>query len=174
MCRGYQLCGRTTMTVPLKYNVRNLRVRLTTTVVTAASIALTVGVFIWLTALAVGLTMAMLNTGQPLNFIVLRQNPQTEVNSQVTKEGYDIIKFLAGIAKDAQGNPLASPELMVIINLERSTSNGRANVIVRGLTPVGSELRPQVKLAEGKWFTPGLRELTVSKTIAERFKNAGM
>jgi putative ABC transport system permease protein len=162
------------MAVPLKYNIRNLRVRLTTTIVTAASIALTVGVFIWLTALAVGLRMAMLNTGQPLNFIVLRQNSQTEVNSQVTTEAYDIIKFLPGIAKDPQGNPLVSPDLLVIINLERSATNDRTNVIIRGVTPAAIALRPQVKLARGKWFTPGLRELTVSKTIAERFKDTGM
>lgn len=162
------------MRIPFKYNLRNLRVRLTTTLVTASSIALTVGVFIWLTALAVGLNSAILNTGQPLNMIVLRPNSQTEINSQVTAEAFDIIKFLPGISKDAQGNPLASPELLVIVNLERSISQNRTNVSIRGLLPVGIQLRPQVKLVEGRWFKPGLRELTVSKAIAERFKNTSV
>lgn len=162
------------MAIPIKYNLRNLRVRLTTTVVTASSIALTVGVFVWLTALAVGLRLAIINTGQPLNMIVLRPNSQTEIASQVTQEAFDIIKFLPGIARDSQGNPFASPELVVIINRDRSTGQGRANVVVRGLSPVGIGLRPQVKLIAGRWFTPGLPELTVSKTIEDRFKNTAL
>ena len=50
------------MTVPLKYNLRNLFVRKTSTLFTAGSIALTVAVFITLMALVDGLKSAFIST----------------------------------------------------------------------------------------------------------------
>ena len=46
-----------------------------------------------------------------------------------------------------------------------------ANVVMRGISPIGMELRPQVKLAQGRWFTPGKREIVVSSRMAGRFAN---
>jgi putative ABC transport system permease protein len=36
---------------------------------------------------------------------------------------------------------------------------------------MGPELRPQVKLVAGRWFTPGRREVVASRRLAERFAN---
>src|SRR5205807_4329076 len=43
--------------------------------------------------------------------------------------------------------------------------------VVRGLAQKGIELRPQVRLIAGRWFTPGKRETVVSGRMAERFAN---
>jgi putative ABC transport system permease protein len=45
---------------------------------------------------------------------------------------------------------------------------------MRGVTPMGMELRPQVKLVSGRWFTPGKREALVSVKMAKRFANTGI
>jgi putative ABC transport system permease protein len=59
---------------------------------------------------------------------------------------------------------------MVIINLPRGGElTGEANVSLRGLSPNGFALRPQVTLTDGRWFEPGQREVVVSARLARRF-----
>lgn len=161
------------MFIPLRYNLRSLRVRRITTLVTALGIGLTVTVFIAVMALAEGMRNTFVSTGEPLNLLVIRQGSQTETNSFVQREAADVIRTLEGIALDAQGRPLASAERIVFINQPRRTG-GTSNVIMRGLDEVGRSLRPQVRLLEGRWHQPGMRELTVSRTIAERFVDCGL
>src|SRR5438309_5174134 len=42
------------------------------------------------------------------------------------------------------------------------------------MMPDGLELRPKVKLVEGRWFTPGQREVAVSESIHKRFSHANV
>jgi len=159
--------------IPFRYNLRSLRVRWVTTVVTAVSVGLSVAVFIAVMALAEGLKTVFVATGAPLNVIVLRQGSQTETNSIIEHSRADVITTLDGIAQTSQGHPLDSSELTVFVNQGRR-SGGTSNVVIRGLGSAGRELRPNVKLVEGRWFRPGLRELTVSRSIAERFSDCGL
>jgi putative ABC transport system permease protein len=59
----------------------------------------------------------------------------------------------------------------VLINLPRSDNRGEANVLLRGISHVGIELRPQVSLVSNRWFTPGKREVVVARRLADRFAN---
>ena len=67
---------------------------------------------------------------------------------------------------------------MVVIVLPRKDGTGEVNVSVRGMMPDGLEMRqlpadkPRVKLVEGRWFSPGQREVVVSSSIHERFSNS--
>src|SRR5579871_62081 len=99
------------MLIPFRYNLRSLRVRWTTTLVTAVSIGLSVAVFIAVMALAEGMRAVFVTTGEPLNVIVLRQGSQTETNSIIEHSRADVILTLEGIARNSQGQSLVSPEL---------------------------------------------------------------
>jgi len=68
---------------------------------------------------------------------------------------FPTLKTLPGIAKDGQGEPLASGEWVVVVVLPRKDGTGEVNVSVRGLMPAGLTLRPNAKLVEGRWFAPG-------------------
>jgi len=162
------------MAIPLKYNFRNLRARSITTLVTALSISLTVAVFVVLMALSNGLKMAFVSTGHPENLIVLRQNAGAETNSTISPEAFQVLKYLPGVARNEQGEPLASAESIVLINLPRVHTTERSNVLIRGLSLTGLPLHPQVRLVEGRWFEPGLREIVVSRQISRRFQNTGL
>ncbi len=162
------------MAIPLKYNLRNLAVRRTTTAMTAFSITLTVTVFVVLMALAEGLQSSLSATGQPLNLLILRDGSQSETQSSVTRESLQVIKYLDGIAKTDKGEPWVSPELIVLINLPRRGQVQGSNVTIRGLGPLGPTLRPEFKIVEGRFFRSGLREVIVSKKISERFQNCGL
>jgi putative ABC transport system permease protein len=53
----------------------------------------------------------------------------------------------------------------------RRAGAGEANVLVRGVSPMGIELRPQLRLAQGRWVQPGHREVVASRRMADRFAN---
>jgi len=162
------------MAIPLKYNLRNLAVRRTTTLMTAFSITLTVTVFVVLMALARGLETSLSATGHPLNLLVMRDGSQSETQSSVQRDSLQVIRYLEGIAKNEKGEPWVSPELIVLINLPRRGQAQGSNVTIRGLTPAGFSLRPEFKVVEGRQFRSGLREVIVSKKISERFQNCGL
>jgi len=162
------------MAIPLKYNLRNIAVRRTTTAMTAFSITLTVTVFVVLMALAQGLQSSLTATGNPLNLMVLRDGSQSETQSSVQRDALQTLRYLEGIAKNEKGEPRVSPELVVLINLPRRNQTQGSNVTIRGLGPEGFTLRNNFKLVEGREFKSGLREVIVSKRIAERFQNCSL
>jgi putative ABC transport system permease protein len=80
-----------------------------------------------------------------------------------------VIRDLPGIARNAAGEPEISGETILVIVLPRLDGTGETNVTVRFLTPQGIQMRPDLKLAAGRWFTPGQREIVVSKSVHQRF-----
>ena len=158
------------MAIPLSYNIRNLFVRKTTTIMTALGIALSVAVLVGIMALVDGLNSALGVTGDPLHVIVMRQGSTAELNSTVTREQFQNLKFLDGIAQE-DGEPMASLEVMTVFNLPfRGKPDEVANVNVRGLPPIGIRLREEagtLKISQGRWFDAGKREVTVGRGIFE-------
>ncbi len=160
------------MAIPLKYNWRNLFVRKASTAMTILGVALVVAVFVSVMALAEGLESAFRSSGSALNLLLLRQGAQSETQSAVLRDQFAILQTLPGIASGKDGKPLVSGESIVLINHPRRDTGQKSNVIVRGLTPAGLEIRPEVKLLPGgKWFGQGLSEVATSKRMAERFQN---
>ena len=161
--------------IPLKYNVRNLRVRWVTTLLTV----LGTGAIVWssciLFGLVEGLEHSLKVSGDPLDLIVLRKGSSNETNG-----GYDLTKAekiatIPGIARDEQGRPLAALELLNIPVVDRRDGT-KTNLIVRGVDPVSPSLRPDFKIVEGqgRMFVPGKGECVASKSIARRFKGAAL
>jgi ABC-type antimicrobial peptide transport system permease subunit len=160
------------MALPFAYNLRNLTVRKTTTVMTALGIALTVAVLLAVLALVGGLEQAFESTGNPLHVLVLRKGSDSELVSNFTREMYQDVKFKPGIAKASNGEPKASLEMVTVVNLARADSPEGMNVTLRGLTPVGIEMREGLRLLSGRWFETGKREVVVGASIAKRFPDA--
>src|ERR1700693_2330662 len=67
------------MAIPLSYNVRNLRLRKSLTIMTALGIALTVATAVFIMALLAGLGRAFSTTGDPLNVLMLRKGSDSEL-----------------------------------------------------------------------------------------------
>ena len=162
------------MAIPISYNIRNMRLRKGLTIMTALGIALTVTTAVFIMALLAGLQKAFRSTGNPLNVLVLRKGSTSELTGPFPQDNFQVLKTLPGIRKDKNGDPLVSGEITVVIVLTRKDGSGEANVTVRGLMPDGLELRPSVKLSQGRWFTPGQREVVVSNSIRKRFVHANV
>lgn len=157
------------MAIPIAYNFRNLVVRKTTTIMTALGIALTVAVLLAIMALVHGLQTSLQATGDPLHVLVMRKGSTSELVSNFSRQGFQILKDKPGIARDQAGQPLASLEMVTVINLVSVDAPDGINVNVRGLTPIGIEMRKDVKLISGRWFDPGKREVVVGQSLAKRF-----
>ena len=157
------------MALPLKYNIRNLTVRKGTTLATAASIGLTVAVFLMVMALARGIDLTLATSGEPLNLIVVREGSTAELQSDVPRESLDTIKYFEGVAREGS-EPLVSPETVTLIYRARKGDTQGANVTIRGVGPMATKLRTGYRIVEGRAFRPGLAEAVVPRRIAERFQ----
>jgi putative ABC transport system permease protein len=160
------------MAIPISYNFRNLAVRKTTTVMTALGIALTVAVLLAVLALMAGLDASLHSTGDPLDILILRKGSNSELVSNMERQDFQTIKFLPGIAHSAHDEPLASLEVVTVINLVSVDAPDGTNVTLRGLAPIGLELRPGLHIQSGRWFESGKREVVVGESIAKRFPAA--
>ena len=160
------------MAIPVAYNFRNLVVRKTTTVMTALGIALTVAVLLSILALVNGLRTTLASSGDPLQLLVMRKGSESELVSNFTRTQFQDLKFKSGIAAGKDGQPLASLEVVTVINLENAATGEGTNVTVRGLPQAGIEMRPCIRISSGRWFQPGRREVVVGKSVADRYPDA--
>jgi len=162
------------MAIPVGYIARNLVARRLTTALTAGGMALVVYVFATVLMLSAGLEKTLVATGQDDNVVVIRRSSQTEVQSGIARLQAGIVESLPQIALASDGRPLISKEPVVLINLPKRGSGKPANVVIRGVTPAGLTLRPQVKLVEGRMFRPGTAEVIAGRSIADGFQGAGL
>ena len=158
------------MALPVTYNIRNVLVRWRATLATVLGVALVVAVYVLVQSMAAGLEKSSGNTGDPRNVMIVRKGSTAESSSQVTREQFRLIQYAPEIVRATNGQPLVSADVVVLISLPRRNL-GEANVLLRGITPMGRELRPQVSLVGGRWFAPGKREVVVSRRLAARFAN---
>jgi len=156
--------------IPLVYNLRSIRERPVSTLMTAAGMALVVAVFVAMMALSNGFQAAMVRTGAADNVIVLRKGANAEMYSGISRNTVSIIAGMPFVAHDAANQPLVSPEVFVVIGLARVTG-GLANVVVRGVSQRAIDVRKGIEIVAGRSFRSGASEIIVGKTIVGRFPN---
>ena len=159
------------MAIPLKYNLRNLVARKTSTGMTALVIGLVVAVFLCVLSLVQGVTRTLTVTASNRNVLAMRVGAQAEMQSVITREQADQIQSLPGPERTAGGKAFVSPELLTLLNIARSDGKTFSNVQVRGMAPIGVEIRSGVKIVEGRMFTPATNEAIVSRNLSKRFAN---
>ncbi len=133
-------------------------------------IAGVVGVLVAMLAMGDGFQATLRETGSNDTAIVLRGGSNVELNSVLERDNLSVIANAPGVARGADGKPLASAELSVVANLpKRSDPGSDANVQIRGVGDEAWALRPNVKIVQGRRFKPGLRELVVGQGALRQF-----
>ena len=160
------------MQIPLKYILRSSVSRRLTTAITISGIALVVFVFTAVLMMANGVQKTLRSTGSDDNLLVARKAAMSEIMSIMDREAAGIIVNLPQVAQAADGTPMSSKEVVVIINLNKLGAAGISNVTVRGVEPPAFQLRPQVKITEGRMFNWGAREVIAGAGITKRFVGA--
>ncbi|MEE9133148.1 MAG: ABC transporter permease [Gemmatimonadota bacterium] len=156
------------MAIPLIYNLRSIRQRPVSTLTTALGMALVVLVFIAMMALSRGFRAALAETGSRENVIVLRSGADSELISGIGRQTAATIAAMPFVAQGPDGRPLVSPEVYVLISLDR-LGGGDALVVARGINPEAFDVRKNVEIVAGRMFNPGAPEILVGKSIVGRF-----
>jgi putative ABC transport system permease protein len=151
-------------------NFRSLPQRITTSLVVVIGIAGVVAVLISVLAMSTGLIRTMEHTGRNDRAIVMRDGSVAETSSALDRNSARLIVDADGIKHDAQGDPIASAETMRILNLHKKADDTEVNVILRGVGPKLLELRPELKIIEGRMFKPAVTEVIVGKSAHAQFK----
>lgn len=160
------------MALPLSYNWRNLFVRKTSTLLTFGVVALIVLTLTWALAFGHGLESSMEAGGSDQKIVVIKPGATGESSSLITKEEFDRLTQVGGVAVNERGEVLRSGELITQIALARRESNGDQNapVAVRGVEPIAFEVHSAVRLTAGRAYSPGTAELIVGRAIQARVR----
>ena len=135
-------------------NVRNIPHRLGTSLVIVVGIAGVVGVLVSVLAMSEGFRHTLASTGraEPRHHAALGLGVRA-VERASARSGH-APGDAAGVARDAAGRPLASAELVVMVDLPRRGETDPNNVPFRGVQPSAFAIRDEVKIVEGRPFAP--------------------
>ncbi len=163
--------GRRTASVT-RVGISTLPQRLGSSSVVVIGIAGVVAVLVALLSMAEGYQETLRKTGNEDTAIVMRGGSAAEAMSVLTLDNVNVIEQAPGIAHDADGKPLASPELVVAASLplkDAATENDIGSVLIRGVGDMAWKVRPNVKIVDGRRFRTGMRELDVGTGAARQF-----
>jgi putative ABC transport system permease protein len=156
--------------IPVKYNLRNLAVRRTTTVAAGLGLALVVFVLASVLMLSKGIERTLGRSADPSVAVVLRKGSDAELASGIEESQMGVILANPGVAKGEDGQPIATGELVVVVLMDKVGTDGVSNVQVRGVPDNVMKLRKDLRIVEGRPARPGTDEAVIGKAIRGRFK----
>jgi putative ABC transport system permease protein len=151
-------------------NLQNVPRRLGTSLVVVVGIAGVVGVLVSVLAMSEGFRHTLASTGRPSRVMMLRAGSDAELSSGVARDQAVVLASLPAIARDAQGRPLVSAEIVVMVDLPRKGQTDPNNVPFRGVQPPAFRVRDEIAIVEGRPFTRGVREVIVGRKAAAQFE----
>jgi putative ABC transport system permease protein len=156
--------------IPIKYNVRNLIVRKTTTIAAAFGLALVVFVFAAAQMLGMGIKKTLGRSANPESAIVLRKGSSAEMESGIEENQVNLVLAQAAQVGASKRPPGVGEVLIVILMDKLGTANGVSNVTVRGVPEDVFDFRNTAKIVEGRQAKPGSDEVVVGSGIRGRFR----
>jgi putative ABC transport system permease protein len=151
-------------------NFKSLPHRIGTSIVIVIGIAGVVAVLVSVLAMSTGMLQTMENSGREDRAIVLRNGSAAESGSALARDAARLIQDAPGVKRDSAGKPIASAESLRLVNLFRKEDGAEVNVALRGVGPQLAQLRPEVKIIQGRMFRTAVTELIVGKAAHAEFK----
>ena len=132
-------------------------------------IAGVVAVLVGTLSIGEGFRQAVTISASPDVALVLRSGADSEGVSFLGGEEARIIADAPGLRRDAAG-PMASAELLLIINLPKRSTGTDANVLVRGVQDAAFRVRDDLAIVAGRRFEPGRNEVMVGRGAAFEYR----
>ena len=151
-------------------SLQTLPQRIGASSVIVIGIAGVVAVLVSVLAMGAGFQHTLADTGRADRVIILRGGSDAELNSNLTRSDVDTISNAPGLAKDSSGKALLSSELVTVVNVPKIDTGTDANVTLRGVGLKLTEVRPELKIVEGRMFRPAVRELIAGAGAAKQFR----
>lgn len=151
-------------------NLASVPQRLGTSSVVVIGIAGVVAVMLSMLAMAVGLMDTVSGTGKPDRAIVVRTGATAEISSGMGRDQALTIIDAPHIKRGADGKPLASAETLNLVDMTMRATGTPANVTLRGVSPEGLAMRPEIRIVEGRMMQPAVHEVIVGRRARMEFE----
>jgi putative ABC transport system permease protein len=152
-------------------SLRALPARFGTSVVVVVGVAAVVAVLISVLAMATGFAASAAKSGRTDRAIVLSQSAFSESGSQIQRAVIATITDAPGVRIDSGGRAIASAEALAYFPVVEERTGRDTMVTLRGVSAEAFALRPEMQIAEGRMFTPALREVVVGRAAATRLED---
>ena len=139
-----------------RINLKSIPQRFWLSLSTVVAVALVVMVLLSFLAMANGFQQTLKGTGSDEVAVILRGGSQAELNSTVSREQVRLIEDGPGIARGADGKPMVSAELYLVVDGIKRSSQTKANMPLRGIGQEGAAIRKGITIIEGRMFAPGI------------------
>ncbi len=149
-------------------NLRTIPQRLASSCVVVVGIAGVVAVLVSVLGITTSLEETLVSTGRSDRAIVLRGGANAEVSSGLSVDETLAIIDAPGIARTADGNAAATVDMVTGVDLEKP-DGAAAAISLRGMSAQALSVRPEIELAAGRLYEPGLRELIVGASVQDEF-----
>ena len=113
--------------------------------------------------------MALTSSGLPENAIVQQTGADSEMTSAIEIGAVRVVEDAPLVARRGS-EPLVSAEVVVLANLPMRGTTNDANVQMRGVSQRVLAVRDNVRIVQGRFFTPGLYELVVGSNAARAYE----
>jgi ABC-type antimicrobial peptide transport system permease subunit len=160
------------MAIPFVYSLRSIAVRKGSSAMAVGGIALVVVVFVTLLSLAAGFQKVVESSGSLHNVIVLRKGADAELQSQVLRETGRTIGDLPIVAEENGRKLVVFESVLAVARPKRG--GGETNVTIRGAPPNARDVHADVRLTQGRWYTPGSNEAVLGVGLARRLRDVGL
>jgi len=162
--------GKRVSVIPLYYNLRSLKVRRTTVVLTVLGIALVTMVVVVLLSLISGVRRSLELAADSRVWIVLSRGIGSESESYISHQQLDILRSRPEIAIDGGSSALISPEVVTPFNaaIKRPASQFYPATL-RGVRGIARRVHQNVRLIEGRWPQPGREEMVIGGKLLAKF-----
>jgi putative ABC transport system permease protein len=159
--------------IPLRYNLRSLVVRKSTSAATALGVTLVTLVFASALMLAEGVRKTISTGGRDDVAVVVRQGSDAELSSSFDVHASAIVSAAPGLAHEGD-RPAMIAESVVVVALPKAGAEGFSNVTLRGTTPDALRLAPNVRILEGRLPAPGTDEAMMGARLRGRFEGLAL
>jgi putative ABC transport system permease protein len=150
-------------------NLRNIPLRLGSSLVIVIGIAGVVGVLIPVLAMSMGFRSTMKGDARADRAIVLSRVATEEDVSSISRADFGKIMNAPEVRRDARGRPIASGEVVLQAPVARKGDHSDVSLTLRGVSYQYFAMRPELKLIDGRLYQPGKQELVVGAAAFAQF-----
>jgi putative ABC transport system permease protein len=154
----------------ISMSLQTLPQRIGASSVIVIGIAGVVAVLVSVLAMGAGFRHTLADSGRADRAIILRGGSDAELNSNLTRADVDTISNAPGLARNAEGKAVLSSELVTVVNIPKIDTGTDANITLRGVGLALAEVRPELKIVDGRMFHPAVRELIAGAGAAKQFR----
>lgn len=150
--------------IPIRYSVRNLGQRITTSAMTAMSVALVVMVLTILLGFVDGMRRTVTLAAERGHYMILQRGLTVEAG-YIDHPTLQVLETRPEIAADRAGHPLISPEFLIGFDPTPDAPHA-STATIREVLPIAYEVHPGIHIVAGRRPQRGKNEWIVGQRLA--------